>query len=261
MNSHNISYFICLLFFLVTNNTIRCQETSEWYKSLVEPGEIEFDSNQLSVIPNHGIYLLLGNEMMSIEGDEEISKVQIPKQLRPESILFTQNDVLACDDTTIVSCKSTPNTLFTFDTNQFKIMPATDDGVFVSTNVNSDYELIYYCNPEKRTMEPFMKLNEEVILIAGDTTLCVIVTKYNIYSFRERKALPLLNYFEPIKTATFTSHGIVFSTEKCILLLEGVNRVSLIGDKGCQRLLSDNDTLYIYYDNGALVAYNMNQIE
>lgn len=260
MNLHNITFYICLVVFLFTNKTIWGQESFEWYKSIVEPGEIDIVDNQLSVIPNHGIYLLLGNKMMSLEGNEEIPQVLIPKQLHPESILFTQNDVLACDDTTIVSCKSTPVTLFAFDTNQFKIMPATDDGVFVTTNIESDYA-IYYCNLENKTMEPFMKLNEEVELIAGDTTLCVIVTKYNIYSYRERKAMPMLNYFEPIKTATITSHGIVFSTEKSILLLEGANRVSLIGDKGCKRLLSDNDTLYIFYDSGALVAYNMNQVE
>lgn len=236
------------------------QELPGFVHVLVEAGELRINPEQLSVIPNHGIYLLTGKEMISLDGDEEIPLVHIPEQLYPESILFTEDDVLAQVDTAIISCKSKPSPIFAFDTNLFKMLPASDNSIFVTTRIDS-ISAIYHCDPIKRTIEPLIQLDEDIVLIAGDTTQCIIVTQYNIYAVQKRKALPLINYFEPIITATLTRQGIVFSTENAILLLDGVNSLSLIGDNGCRRLLSDNENLYIFFKDGSLVSYDLNQQE
>ena len=109
------------------------QELPGFVHVLVEAGELRINPEQLSVIPNHGIYLLTGKEMISLDGDEEIPLVHIPEQLYPESILFTEDDVLAQVDTAIISCKSKPSPIFAFDTNLFKMLPASDNSIFVTT--------------------------------------------------------------------------------------------------------------------------------
>ena len=240
---------------------ISCQISDKRYllqynQILAEPGEFHISSEQLCLIPDHGLFLLTGNELISIEGDEEISLVHIPSQLLPEDLIFTEDDVLACDDTTIVSCKSSPNVLFAFDTNQFHIWPTTDNNIFVTVKVDETFA-IYHCDPIEKIIEPFIKLNEDVVLLAGDTAQCIIVTPSNIYLVKEKNTIRMLNYFEPIRTATLTKEGVVFSTGDKILLLEGINKVALLCQRSCKKLLSDSDTLYVYAEDGSLVSFKI----
>ena len=84
-----------------------------------------------------------------------------------------------------------------------------------------------------------------------------MVTSNKIYNIQKKKVLTLLNYNEPIETATITKYGLVFSTANNILLLNGQNNVSLISEKGCRLLLSDVDKLYLYYEDGTVLSYSM----
>ena len=225
---------------------------------LVAPDELNISPEQLCLIPNHGIFLLTGDELISLDGDDEIPQVHIPSDIHPECIIFTEDDVLACNDTTIVSCKSTPQVVFAFDTNQFQIWPTTDNNIYVTTRIN-DTTAIFFCNPRDRTIKPFIKLNEEVILIAGDTTQCLIATRNSIYLMQNKETTLMLKHFEPITSATLSKCGVVFSSDNKLFLLEGANRATLIGKGNCKKLLSDSEILYVYSDDGSLVSYRIRQ--
>ena len=221
---------------------------------LAEPGELHIDARQLSIIPDHGLYLLTGDWMISIDDDNEMPIINIPPQLHPESILFTEDDVLACNDTTIVSCKSSPTVLYAFDTNKFQIWPTNDNGIFVTIETD-DGSAIFICNPQDKTIKPFLKLKGTIQLIAGDTVHSVIATNDNIYIWQEGTLIDMLHYSKPIVTATLTPQGVIFSDGTKIFLLEGENSITLLAKRNCEKLLSDGNTLYVYSKDGSIASY------
>lgn len=249
-------FVFCTLFLVwIPFHLLYAQEQNPC-KVLVEAGEISISPNQLCVLPNNGIYLLTGNELISLEESEASPIIRISEQIIPEIILFTGTNVFAKNDTTIISCREKPTPLCVFDTNQFEMFPTTDDNMFVVTKKDS-ISMIFSCDAAKGKVDPFIKIAEDVIYVAGDTTQCILVTNDRIYNIQEKKAFPMLNYFEPIVTATITSCGLVFSSANNILLLNGQNNVALIAERGCRRLLSDIDKLYIYYEDGTVLSYSL----
>lgn len=242
----------CRMFYPIVNE-LRLKDG----KTLVEVGEMDISSNQLCVFPNNGIFLLTGNELISLEENEKTPIVRIPKLIAPEDIVFTESNVYAKNDTTIVSCTPELKPIHAFDTNQFQILPTTDNNLFILSKLDS-ISMVFSCDVAIKNVMPFVKLSDDILFVAGDTTQCILVTPNHIYSVQEKKAWPMLDYFEPIVTATLTKSGLIFATENNILMLNGVNNVSLIAERGCRRLLSDVNTLYIYYDDGSLLSYDLN---
>lgn len=253
-------FVFCTLFLAwIPFHLLYAQEQS-LCKVLVEAGEISISPNQLCVLPNNGIYLLTGNELISLEENEASPIIRISEQIIPENILFTGTNVFAKNDTTIISCREKQTPLCVFDTNQFEMFPTTDDNLFVVTK-NDSISMIFSCDAANGKVEPFIKIAEDVIYVAGDTSQCILVTSNSIYSIQEKRAWTLLNYFEPIVTATITSCGLVFSSANIILLLNGQNNVALIAERGCRRLLSNVDKLYIYYEDGTVLSYSMDLLK
>ena len=253
-------FVFCTLFLVwIPFHLLYAQEQNSC-KVLVEAGEISIYPSQLCVLPNNGIYLLTSNELISLEENEASPIIRISEQIIPENILFTGTNVFAKNDTTIVSCGEKLTSLCVFDTNQFELFPRTDDNLFVVTK-NDSISMIFSCDATNGKVEPFVKIAEDVIYVAGDTTQCILVTSSSIYSIQEKKVWTLLNYFEPIVTATITNYGLVFSSANNILLLNGQNNVALIAERGCRRLLSDVDKLYIYYEDGTVLSYSMDLLK
>ena len=144
---------------------------------LVEAGEINISPNQLCVLPNNGLYLLTGNELISLEENEASPIIRISEQIIPENMLFTGTNVFAKNDTTIVSCSEKLTPLCVFDTNQFKMFSTTDDNLFVVTK-NDSISMIFSCDAANGKVEPFIKIAENVIYVAGDTTQSILVTSH-----------------------------------------------------------------------------------
>lgn len=246
---------MAILYIWIPLNSVYAQE-EYLCRVLVEAGEINMLPNQLCIFPGNGIYLLTGNELICLEENEKIPLVRISKQLVPEDVVFTANNIYAKNDTTIVLCGSELVPICVFDTNQFQVFPTTDNNLFVLSKSDS-ISMLFYCDVINKKTEPFVKISDEVVFVAGDTSQSILVTRSHIYSVQEKQAYPMLDYYEPIVTATLTKYGLIFSTENSILLLNGVNNVALIAERGCKRLLSDENDLYIYYDDGTLLLYNL----
>lgn len=225
-------------------------------KTIIDKDEITLSPNQLCVFPHNGVFLLTGNELISLEENEKMPIARFPKHIIPEEVIFIKDSVYVKNDTTIVSCGSEMVPMFAFDTNQFQMFPATDNNIFILSKRDS-ISMLFCCDIVSKEVKPFMKLSEDVVYIAGDTTQCILVAGNLIYNIQEKDVWTMLDYFDPIVTATLTKYGLIFATEKSILLLNGMNNVALIAERGCRRLLSDDNSLYIFYDDGTLLSYNL----
>lgn len=249
---------LLLIAFLFTwsLNCFVSAEDMDSCRVIIEASEIDIEPYQLCIVPNNGIFLLTGNELISLEDNEKMSILSIQSGLLPEEIVFTENDILVKNDTMIVSCGETLTPIITFNTNQFHLLPTTDNNVFVLSKTDSLY-LLFFCDVVKKEVTPFIKFAGDIEYVVGDTARCLFISQNHVYSVLEKRVLPLLNFYEPIITATLTQYGLIFATENGIFFLESMNHVALIADKGCRRLLSDTNTLYIYYDDGTLFAYSL----
>ena len=231
------------------------------YNTLIGAGEIHLTPNQLSIIPHHGIYAIIGNEMISLEENDEIPFVIVPELTTVEEALYLNDDLLVKNDTLIIACSSTIHEKYSFDTNRFQMFPTVDNNLFVLTK-HDTVSMLYYCGNSHNNVIPYIKLEDNIIFAAGDTTQCIVVTQRTIYSIQDKQIWPLLeDNLAPIKAATFTKYGLAFATENDILLLKENNRVILIAKNECRKLLSDENKLYAYSDDGTLVVYNLDVLK
>jgi hypothetical protein len=88
-----------------------------------------------------------------------------------------------------------------------------------------------------------------------------VVTETKIYLFKKNTGIKLLEYTEPIITATLTENGILFSTKNKLLLLRSANRVNILAEFGCRRLLSYVNSFYAEYEDGSIIWYNFKKRE
>ena len=225
-------------------------------KVLIEKDELKISDRQLCIIPNNGLYLLTGDELISLEENENMPLLHITGQIAPEDIIVTENDVLIKNDTVLLSCKSEPKPILVLDSNDFTIYPATDGNIFILTELDT-LSLVFAYNMRENELIPMGKVEGEINYIAGDSAQYLIVAERSIYGFQNNEGIRIYNHTELIRTATLTQKGLIFSSESGIFLLNGMNRVTKLSEKGCKRILSDTNTLYIYYGDGTLLAYNL----
>lgn len=234
------------------------QET-EPCKVLVEAGEINISPDLLCVLPHNGIFLLIGNNLVNLDDEEKVSSVCIPDVSHPEDVVFTVNEIYVKDDVNIIACKDKTSVLFLFDTNNFNVLPSTDGNLFVVLKSDS-ISLLFLCDVEHKEVKPLKRVKDEIIYVSGSSKQYMVVTPHRVYNIQREEVFVLLDYFQSIVSATMTKKGLVFSTDSNILLLSHPNVVAVIGDRGCKRLLSDDNKLYILYDDGALLSYNLSLI-
>ena len=229
-------------------------------KVLIEKGELNISDQQLCIIPNNGIYLLTGDELISLEENEDMPLLHISGQLAPENILVTENDVLIKSDTTLFSCKSAPEPILVFDTNNYSVYPTTDGNLFILTELDS-LSLVFAYNIQEDKIVPLGKLEENIVYVAGDTAQYLLVADNRIYSFQDGEGLVIYNHIELIETAVLSQEGLIISSNSGVYLLNGMNNTTLLSENSCRRILTDSNAFYLYYDDGTLLKYSLEDLK
>lgn len=254
-----IILFAAVLFFSSHTNAQNGNSFKD-VRVVVQAGQLDIFNNPLCIVPTKGLYVAIGNSLISIDAYNDESEIGMNENVYIDDIVGTGTDLIIKQDTALLSFTNDCKPIVSFDTSSFKIFSSQDGNLFIVSKNDSISNLLFFDVKQKK-IKPLSNFDEQVVYVSGDTLQCYVVTNSKIFLFKKNTGIKMLEYIEPIITATLTENGILFSTKNKILLLRSANTVNILADFGCRRLLSCVNSFYAEYDDGSIVWYNFKKRE
>lgn len=229
--------------------------SSEDARVIVSAGQLDIFNNPLCIVPTKGLYVAIGNTLISLDAKDNESEITLDNNVFIDNIVSIGSDLIIKQDTTLLSFADDCKPIATFDTSSFNLFSSLDGNLFIASRGDTISKLIFFDTKQKK-IKPLSRFDEKVIYVSGDTLQCYVVTESKIYLFKGEKGAKLIEYIEPIVTATATDNGILFATKNKILLLRAANVVNVLAEFGCRRLISNLSSFYAEYDDGSIIWYN-----
>lgn len=254
-----ITLFAAVLFF-TTYVKAQPENSSEDVRVVAQVGQLDIFNNPLCIVPTKGLYVAVGNSLISLDAEDNESEIEMKKEVYIDDIVSTGTDLIIKQDTALLSFTNDCKPIVAFNTSSFEMFSSLDGNLFIVSKNDSISNLLFFDAKQKK-IKPLSVFDEQVVYVSGDTLQCYVVTDTKIFLFKKNTGIKLLEYTEPIITATLTENGILFSTKNKILLLRSPNTVNVLAEFGCRRLLPYVNSFYAEYDDGSIVWYNFRKRE
>lgn len=260
MTQYRIITLFAVVLIFTTHTKAQTEDSSKDVRVVVKAGQLDIFNNPLCIVPTKGLYVAVGNSLISIDAKDDESEIGMNEDVYIDDIVGTGTDLIIKQDTALLSFTNDCKPIVAFNTSSFKIFSSQDGNLFISSKNDSISNLLFFDVKQKK-IKPLSKFDEQVVYVSGDTLQCYVVTDTKIFLFKKDTGIKLLEYIEPIITATSTENGILFSTKDKILLLRSANTVNILAEFGCRRLLSYVNSFYAEYDDGSIVWYSFKKRE
>lgn len=260
MKKYKILILFAAVLFFTTYTKAQTENSSKDVRVVVQAGQLDIFNNPLCIVPTKGLYVAIGNSLISIDAKDDESEIDMNEEVFIDDIVSVGTDLIIKQDTTLLSFNDDCKPIVAFNTSSFRMFSSLDGNLFVTSQSDSISNLLFFDVKQKK-IKPLSNFDEQVVYVSGDTLQCYVITDTKIYLFRKNKGIKLLEYIEPIVTATLTENGILFSTKNQIVLLRSANKVNVLSEFGCRRLLSYLNSFYAEYDDGSIVWYSFPQRE
>jgi hypothetical protein len=260
MTQYRIIILFAAVLFFTTYTKAQTENSSEDVRIVVQAGQLDILNNPLCIVPMKGLYVAVGNSLISIDAKDDESEISMNDDVYIDDIVSTGTDLIIKQDTALLSFTNDCKPIVAFNTSSFKMFSSQDGNLFIASKNDSISNLLFFDAKQKK-IKPLSNFGEQVMYVSGDTLQCYVVTETKIYLFKKNTGIKLLEYTEPIITATLTENGILFSTKNKLLLLRSANRVNILAEFGCRRLLSYVNSFYAEYEDGSIIWYNFKKRE
>lgn len=254
MTQYRIIILFAAVLFFTTHTKAQTENSSEDVRIVVQAGQLDIFNNPLCIVPTKGLYVAVGNSLISIDANDDESEIGMNEDVYIDDIVGTGTDLIIKQDTALLSFTNDCKPIVAFNTSSFKMFSSQDGNLFIASKSDSISNLLFFDAKQKK-IKPLSIFDEQVVYVSGDTLQCYVVTDTKIFLFKKNTGIKLLEYTEPIITATLTENGILFSTKNKILLLHSAYRVNILAEFGCRRLLSYVNSFYAEYEDGSIVCY------
>ena len=260
MTQYRIIILFAAVLFFTTHTKAQTENASEDVRIVVQAGQLDIFNNPLCIVPTKGLYVAVGNSLISIDAKDNESEIDMNGDVYIDDIVSTGTDLIIKQDTALLSFTDDCKPIVSFNTSSFKMFSSQDGNLFITSKSDLMSNLLFYDIKQKK-IKPLSTFDEQVVYVSGDTLHCYVITDTKIYLFKDNRGVKLLEYTEPITTATLTDNGILFSTKNKILLLRSANSVNVLAEFGCRRLLPYMNSFYAEYDDGSIIWYNFKKRE
>ena len=252
--------YLGLLIVIMHLASVAYTQEDSLFRQVSSHEDLNLREVELLAVPSHGVYITLGDTLISVEDSGIMSRISFPDSIQVDNIIWTGEDLLLRSGYELYLWDVYDMPMMDFDTEDYEVFPWNEKKVFIVCHA-LDSSLVYTGYLKHRKVKPLLKMGEDIICVSavGDSTL--VVTTENAYLFTEKECKRYLNFWAPVHSAVMTSRGLVFATEDMVCLLVGEGMFVPLFEAKTRQLLYDYKELYMLLDDGDLWAFDIDGLK
>lgn len=252
-------HFILVLFIFVNIFTVQSQSDTI-LRQVSSHEELDLREVGLMTMPSQGVFLKVGNELVSVDETIEMARISFPDSILVDDVIWMGEDLLLKAGYEIYYWGEFDEPQMEFDTEDYEVFPRDEKSVFIVCH-RRDSSLLFTGHPTHRKVKRLLKIEEDIICVAAIEKATLVVTTENAYLFTEKECKRYLNFWAPVHSAVMTSQGLVFATDDMVCLLIGEGAFTPLFEAKTRQLLYDYKELYMLLDNGDLWAFDIDNLK